>query len=309
MKGTNHRQISYAEAAAKDNSLFTIWTDRWGMHVRPWYSMDRLMFSFVEVGTAGKGNSFDICMDVIKFGFPCFKKWAEDILSPTGRFERIMAGESKAEEQYPKYYKYTTGVDGSKTIGICNSRKGGRYVINASVTKDGKRVFANIPVDFGDLVILAENFKRSYEAREMELVKIREEAEKAKSVHYTDLDASDKRPVVPNVEDELAQQNTTLNKSSDSTNVNNNVGMTNASEITQMRVKVSKPVKLEGEFMFEGLTCDTKERVELFVSNKTLKGSQKEQWGRLNDMLKKDNVTITFNVIDADRIDIVSIAA
>ena len=149
------------------------------------------------------------------------------------------------------------------------------------------------------MVILAENFKRSYAEREAELVKIRVEAEKAISAHYTDPDTSDKRPVVPSDEDEPVKKNESSKPG--------NSGY--EAEITQMRVKVSKPVKLEGEFMFEGLTCDTKERVELFVSNKTLKGSQKEQWGRLNDMLKKDHVTITFNVIDADRIDIVSIAA
>lgn len=284
-----YRSKSYAEEAANDNSLFSAWTKKWGIHIRPWYAMDKLKFSFVDVGKAGKGDSFDICMDVIKFGFPCFKKWANDILSPTGRFERILASEAKAGEQYPKYYKYVTGDKGTKSIGICNSRNGG-YVINASTIKDGRVIHANIPLDFGDLQIIAENFVRSYAEREAQLNNIRRNAEERVSYPFHDPDASTEKPVITDGYKENA----------DSINTSIAPKEEPANETFAMKITLSElPVKLENEFMFKGVN-EAGNDVELFVTNAALCGEQKGTWQRLADMLKDKKISITFIVKEVD---------
>lgn len=178
------RTRSYAEEAALDNSLFTVWTLNWGVKVHPWFDKDKLKFSFIEKGKAGKGKSFDIYMDIVKYGAPCWEKWSNDILSPSRRFEAVLAGEKQQGEQYPKAYKFITGVKGSKSIGFCNS-KNGKYCLNATVPG----TFANIPLDFGDIMMLAKNIDEAYRERRCQLMEIRKKAEEESARYYKDSDA------------------------------------------------------------------------------------------------------------------------
>lgn len=287
-----YREISYAESAAKDNSIFTAWTRKWGIHVRPWYAMDKLKFSFVDVGKSGKGDSFDICMDIVKYGFPCFKKWVNDILSPTRRFEMILAQEAKEGEQYPKHYKYVTGNKGDKSIGICNSKNGG-YVINASINKKGKRIIANIPVDFGDLMMLAQNFLDSYEERASYLTEIRKEAEINLAKYYEDPDNTSDKPVIADETMEDAKQ---IDESANKPQIKEEP-KTDDDTLTQMKVSLSGlPEKLTGEFVFNAINKDTGSDIKLFVTNAVLTGEQKETWKNLSEALKTRRVAITFLV-------------
>ncbi len=169
------RNVSLIESVMRDNSIFALWTQTWGLIVRPCYQIDRLKFSFIEKGAEGKGKSFDIYVEALKFGAACFDNWAYDVLH--GRFERILAAEKTAGEKYPKAYKYVTGENAEKSVGIMNSTNGG-YCINAMVPgEDGKKVYANVPVSFHDLRLLAQNYVKSYESRRDELEKIRLAAE------------------------------------------------------------------------------------------------------------------------------------
>lgn len=308
-----HRNMSYAEGAARDNSLFTAWTTKWGIHVRPWFSMDKLRFCFVEVGKEGKGNSFDIYMDIVKYGFPCFKKWVFDIRS--GRLERVLAAEAKAGEQYPKFYKYATGDKGTKLIGICNSRNGG-YLINASVLKNGKRVAANVPVDLGDLLLLADNFTRAYEAREQELLNIRIEAEKRVASHYEDPDAQKGRAVIQEdtapVEQPAQETAQTATSTAAQTAVNaqsvpapakaegkgekggKEADVKNAAPVPVKVLLTALPEKLKGEFKFTGTETESGREIELYAANAVLRGEQKDLWGKLAETLRERKVTITF---------------
>lgn len=306
MEGKKYREISYAEQAARDNSIFSAWTRKWGIHVRPWYKMDKLKFSFVDVGTSGKGNSFDICMDVIKFGFPCFKKWANDILSPSGRFEKMMALDAKDGEQFPKRYKYVTGEKGDKSIGICNGKNGG-YVINASSMVNGKRVNANIPVDFGDLTVLAQNFENSYKGREEEISKLRKEAEENITKQYKDEDGAANRPIIADEEMENAKQ---IDASVTSKNTHTEEKKDTQENVSiPMKVSLSGlPTKLDGEFCFDAINKETGSNIKLYVTNKVLSGEQKDTWANLSNTLKERRVAITFLVKMGDKIMIEKIA-
>lgn len=307
MSDNEHRTLSYVESAARDNSIFSAWTKKWGMHVRPWYAKDKLKFSFVDVGKAGKGDSFDICMDIIKYGFPCFKKWANDILSTNNRFERIMYEELKADEKYPKAYKFITGNKADKTIGICNSTKGG-YVINASIVRNGKRIIANVPVDLGDLQIMAEAFRRTYEEREIEIVNIRKTAEVEIASHYTDPDSSDGRAVIDETDasteqekKESVKQLTTLPDMGDTPIDINEPSVADSKETLPYILKVTLaqlPEKQSGGFVFNGFCKEKGTNIELFAPSAIMRGNQKDKWGRLADMLKKEKVTIIFSVCD-----------
>ena len=185
MKGENYRTQSYVAEAASNNSIFSIWTKTWGLHIYPWYSADKLKFSFVEVGKNGKG--FDIYMDTIKFGAPCFYKWAKDILNPNRKFESILNNEKQAGEKYPKAYKFITGNNGNKSIGICNSQNG-KYCINGTVKDENGQKYANIPIEFSDLEMLADFFLHSYSKRMVQLETIRERAEVERSQYFKDTD-------------------------------------------------------------------------------------------------------------------------
>lgn len=193
------RDKSLVQEQMEDNAILRIWTQKNGLIVRPAYGIDKLCFSIIEKGAGGKGNSFDVYAECLKDGASCIDDWAYDILHDR-RFERVMAEELKSGQKYPATYKIVTGNNGQKSVGIANAQKGG-YVINVVSSKDGKAVYANVPVSFHDLRKLAERYVVSYSARKKELERIRiEAAEKASAWHKkaeAAAIAEDTTPVVP----------------------------------------------------------------------------------------------------------------
>ncbi|SFU91146.1 hypothetical protein [Butyrivibrio sp. M55] len=174
-----NKDISRIEEQMKDNAILDVWTNIWGLKVYTVYPIDKLRFSFIEKGANGKGKSFDIYMDCLRDGTQCFDNWAYDILH--GRMQRILADEKQNGEEYPKAFKYTTGENAEKSIGIMNSRNGG-YCINGSVPGDGnKKLFCNIPISEHDLRRIAERYTISYQKRKDELEQMREKAAKEQS--------------------------------------------------------------------------------------------------------------------------------
>lgn len=178
------RERSLIEEQMMDNTLFATWSDEWGVKVRPAYEIDKICFSFIQKGTNGKGNSFEIYMDCQSDDHICFDDIAFDIKN--GRFEPILAYEKKKGEKYAKYYAYTTGSVGEKHLGICNSMSGKGYCLNAVIptryTKgfsgnpatDGKKqVVVNVPVSYHGLRKLCERYDISYKKRKDELEAIR----------------------------------------------------------------------------------------------------------------------------------------
>ena len=159
---------SYIQKSAEKGAFMTLWGKTWGLSVYPAYGIDKVKFSFIEVGAEGKGKSFDIYVDTVRDGAQCFDNWAFDILNDR-RFERVLAEEAKAGNKYPVAYKYVTGENGEKGVGICNSTAAGKYSFQGEIPgADGKKVYANVQCNFNDLRRLAENFVKSYEARREE---------------------------------------------------------------------------------------------------------------------------------------------
>ena len=123
----------------------------WFVKIKPIFSLDKknefaynrptILFSFVEKGKKGAG--FDIYMDM-----DVFDLWADDVLDITRTFAKTIEAESNSGEKYPKTYKYVTGTNGEKSVGFCKSTINGAFAsINGCTVKDGKKVFANVPVD------------------------------------------------------------------------------------------------------------------------------------------------------------------
>ncbi len=177
-------KLSKNEMMAKANVIFEVWTAKWGLKVYPAYGIDKLKFSFIEVGAKGNGKSFDIYMATEKDGADCFDNWAYDILH--GQFQRQLEKEEAALLIFPKAYLYVTGEKRDKCIGIMNSTKGNaQYCIYANVDRnDGERRKAYIPVSAHDLRRLVERYKSSYATRKKELEFIRQKAEKAQAQWY-----------------------------------------------------------------------------------------------------------------------------
>ena len=164
------RKESHAQETASKGAFCTLWGQKWGLSIYPAYGIDKVKFSFIEIGSAGKGKSFDVYIDTIRDGAACFDNWAEDI--ELGVMWRVLKAEKDAGEKYPKEYKFQTGENAEKSLGITNAQNGG-YLFNASTLgEDGKKVFANIQCNRGDLIRLAKRFKQTYEARLTELNQI-----------------------------------------------------------------------------------------------------------------------------------------
>ena len=134
------------------SNAFTL--NKWFVNITPAYGIDKIKFSFVMKGSQGK-DSFDVYVDPLYV-----KVWAQDIRS--GRFFNVLLAEKQAGEQYPKYYKYTTGNSGEKHVGFMNSTNGG-YCINAKTYEGEKNKFANVPVDNIWLRMFAEMYLTVHE--------------------------------------------------------------------------------------------------------------------------------------------------
>ena len=134
----------------------------WFVKIKPIFSLDKknefaynrptVLFSFVEKGKNGSGFDVYVDMDV-------FDLWADDVLDRT--FKKTLEAESQAGEKYPVTYKYVTGSNGEKTVGFCKSTaKGAFATVNGSTVKDGKKIFANVPVDYNWLRICMKWYRR-----------------------------------------------------------------------------------------------------------------------------------------------------
>lgn len=181
------RNVSYMEEDAKEGILFEAWTQQWGMKVYPWYSMDRLKFSFIDKGAKGKGKSFDVCVNTMKsyaFDFETMKhEVLHDIRTPFD-FVTILAAEKASGEKYPKRYHFVTGSNGEKSVGFCNSTKSDGYTVNASAIVNGKKEFCNIPVSYYDIYNIVQAYAETYEPRKKELAEMRKNGIAAREKEY-----------------------------------------------------------------------------------------------------------------------------
>jgi len=144
------RKISKRREMANEGVLHSQFTQNgWFVKIKPAFSIERVVFSFVQKGTNGSG--FDIYMDM-----DVFRIWMEDVRS--GAFARTIAAEKAAGEKYPKAYKYTTGESAEKSVGFGVTTGSSFCVINGKTFKDGKNVYANIPVDLTWMRVLAMYF-------------------------------------------------------------------------------------------------------------------------------------------------------
>lgn len=139
---------------AEDGILAAQYTlNGWFVKIYPAYEIDLVKFAFVKKNTKGEG--FDVYMTMDKMDI-----WADDILS--FRLKKVIEAEKAEGSQYPKAYKYITGENGAKSIGICPSTTDGAFAtINGCSLVNGKKVYANVPVDYDWLRITAKWFKRT----------------------------------------------------------------------------------------------------------------------------------------------------
>ena len=141
--------------AAKEGVLLEQYTLKgWFVKVKATaFAIDKVIFSFVKKGTNGSG--FDVYMDIDKFDL-----WCDDILS--GRVASVISAEKKAGVKEPQTFKYVTGTDGAKYIGICPSTLDKVFgtISGKGVDKNGKTVFGYVPVSYDDLRVMAKRFQR-----------------------------------------------------------------------------------------------------------------------------------------------------
>ncbi len=167
-----YREKSYIQESVEEGLLFgPAWTKGWGLKVSTWYGMDKIKFAFIEKGSKGKGKSFDVFVNTCKdfsFDFETFvHEFLHDIKTPYDFFA-IMEAEKKSGKEDPTRYLFRTGEKGEKSVGICNSSRGGYCIKGTS----GKAV-AYIPVSYYDLYRIVERFVETYEERKNQLSDMR----------------------------------------------------------------------------------------------------------------------------------------
>lgn len=136
----------------------------WFVRIYPCLNIGKYKFSFAQKGSNGKG--FDVYMDIEDL-----ELWVDDILDASKTLLKTIIAEKKANEKYPKTYKYVTGENGMNSlgIGVATVNNNGFAVINGSglVTETNengesttKKRYANVPVDYNWLRKFAKEFRR-----------------------------------------------------------------------------------------------------------------------------------------------------
>ncbi len=113
------------------------------LKVKPAFGIDKVMFSFVQKGSQGKG--FDVYMDVDIFDNLC-----DMILSR--ELDRNLTGSSQKEPAF----SYVTGQNGAKQLSIFAGNSG--TVIHGWFSEN--KLNANVPVKAEQLRIMAKWFRR-----------------------------------------------------------------------------------------------------------------------------------------------------
>lgn len=159
-KNQTRREISRRQEMANEGVINAQFTQKgWFVKVKPAISIHKIIFDFVEKGKNGSGFAIYVDLDT-------FDNWVDDILDRT--MLRVLASEKEANESYPKFYKFTTGENAEKSVGIANSTgNNGGYVINATTVVDKKKVYANVPVNYDWLKTTAKYYRRVTKASEV----------------------------------------------------------------------------------------------------------------------------------------------
>lgn len=138
------------EDREKEGLFIAIYTkDGYFLKVKPAYSIHKIKYSFVKLGTNGQG--FDIYMDI-----DVFDNLVDDILS--FRLYRAIEEERAKDEQYPSAFTYTTGEKGTKCIAIGH----GKHGVLVQGTED-KKNYARVPCSYDDLRTMAKYYRRTCE--------------------------------------------------------------------------------------------------------------------------------------------------
>lgn len=213
-KRDEFRTVSYAEENAKAGLLFAAWTQKWGLKVYPWYSMDRIKFSFIEKGASGKGKSCDVCVNTVKdyaFTFEDFKhEFLHDIETPydflqTMAYEKEHPVKNKAGVQMPGRYRFVTGKNGEKYVGIMPSSDGKGYVICGQAVVNGTYVHPMIRVSYYDLYHIVKAYDETYEERRAELKALRLQGMKDVESGYNRADYEEDAPAAALPEESTAE--------------------------------------------------------------------------------------------------------
>lgn len=130
----------------KDGSIVKVYGSKTFLNVAPVYNIDKVRFSIVDIGKAGK-NAIDIYLNCEEV-----RRLVADIDSGKAK-AKIDADKG----DYPTAYSWTKGTGGSKRLVIGGGQKGVR--VQASVTVDGNRQNKYAVIQFADLEKMAFMFK------------------------------------------------------------------------------------------------------------------------------------------------------
>lgn len=144
----NRREKSKRREMAEKGILMEAYSTTSFVKVYPALGIDKIKFSFVDIGTNGKGG-YDIFVDTDSFDILC-----DDILSK--ELKRSLLAEKKTKENpYPCSWEFRTGDFGEMEIKISKGMKS-----EVNIYGKFQKNIKNIPISYEKLCIMAKYFRR-----------------------------------------------------------------------------------------------------------------------------------------------------
>lgn len=254
----------------------------WFVKIKPIFSLDKknefaynrptVLFSFVEKGK--KGSGFDVYVDM-----DVFDLWADDVLDIGRTFKKTLEAESEAGEKYPVTYKYITGSNGEKSVGFCKSTARGAFAtVNGSTVKDGKKVFANVPVDYNWLRICMKWYRRvtapyfamMADVTRKNLVSEWYKPQKEDTEEYTSATVQESTPATIESPQTATKEQHPENVSNDDPKAENKANTkpnVNYQSVEVVTSTLIQPYGKKGNFCFKAFTKNNKELIFIVLPN------------------------------------------
>ena len=130
-----------------EGSITKVYGSTYLLNIQPAFNIDRVRFSIVKLGSAGKEHS-DIYLTTEEV-----RQFAEEIESGKAEYKIINDPNTK----YPQTYQWTKGENGSKRLSIGQGQKG--ILVQISINEEGTWTHKMTVVQMNDFKQMAFLFK------------------------------------------------------------------------------------------------------------------------------------------------------
>ena len=279
------RKESRRRSMAKNGCLIEVFTQKSFLKVYPCFGIDRVKFSFADIGTKGKG--FDIYIELDDFDLLC-----DDILDRTLQ-RKLLSEKATPENKYPCSWQYVTGNNAEKNIRISKGMKS-EVNIHGKVGKEMK----NIPMSYDTLRTMAKYFRRVAAGHFEMLTKLTLEGIDSNAKMLSGLSDSDTTGQNPAEDPRLSVSDTAEQPYSEN-QVVKPAGAAQSSAKVSFKTKGNIKQVKEALFFVPVINRENKNETNLFFNKESIE-SLGAKWNELKKAIKKGPVLLNAIVHEKD---------